>query len=474
MAFGTRTFEGGMEHSGSAASLSVSPGSAIPVDAEVLVNCTTLNADTTTGVTTRHLVTDSNGHTWEKVFERTVTDGVANDGSTTSLWRTKVTTQLETTDTITNTYQGGNLLTGRITVLEVLVGAGNTIDFETPAFTEFSDTAASRSAVLSGLTSRQYLFYGLLGARGADSTKTAIANYTEHVDESAGGGANPEISDHVATRVLTGTGDTWTSSALSIAITNGIQTLTGFYEVAAGGGAQSIDVVKASETETAKTVTVVSAITVTVTTANETETAKAVAVTSVISVSVGVATETETAKTVTADQGASPQTIAVGIATETETANTVAVVAGAVTVSVGVATETESAQTVTVIPGAVTVTVGVASETETAKVVQPVLQGGPQSIAVGTATELEAAQAITVLAVVSISVGRATETETAQGITAAPGAVLVAVGVATETETAGTVTVSQTALFFWRREPVAFSRTPVAFTRVGGEDMPPW
>lgn len=235
MAFSANTARGSNSSSVSHASLAVSPTAALTVGKVIFVSCVSDNLTTVEGPSTYHLVTDTDGHTWTRVFERTDTAGAAADGSTTSLWVTKVTTEIGTGDSITNTYQGGNNEAGLITIVEVTVGAGQTVNWQTPAHTHVDTLANDEiSAVLSGLTSREYLFFGLLGGEGNDQAKTPIANYTEHFDIRTGPSGLAEVSIHVATRILTGTGDTWTS--FSVSLDNIVQSLVAFYEVAEGGG----------------------------------------------------------------------------------------------------------------------------------------------------------------------------------------------------------------------------------------------
>lgn len=334
------------------------------------------------------------------------------------------------------------------------------------------------------------LGYAMLNSNSAITDGDAFTTLSTHNGSSPN---NSQLAQHSTSTFETtcdwsgATGQTWIGIALEIA-------------EAAPAAPQTIDVVKASETETAKTVSVASTISIAVAGANETETAPAVAATSTITISVGVASETETAHSVTVTAGA--VTISVGVANETESAQgisvqsavTVAVDAAAetetaqavtmqsaVTVTVATAVETETAQAITAVPGAVSIAVGTANEVETAHQVEPVVQGGPQSIAVVVAVETETAYGITVATAITVSVGAASETESAGTIVAVPGAVSIAVGVANETETAPAVTLGQTGGFFWERDPVGWTRAPIAhtkapvgFTRIGASDDPPW
>lgn len=231
MAFSAITARGSAVSTVTHASLAVSPSAALTVGKGIFVSCVSDNLTTVEGATTYHLVTDTDGHAWTRVFERTDTDGVAGDGSTTSLWKTIVTSEIGTGDSITNTYQGGSNDAGNIAIVEATIGAGVTISNETPNHTHANAVANTDiTATLSSLPSREYLFFGLLGAEGNDNAKTPIANYTEQFDIRSGSNSLTDVFMHVGTRILTGTGDTWTSSAVTA--TNAVQSLVAFYEVA--------------------------------------------------------------------------------------------------------------------------------------------------------------------------------------------------------------------------------------------------
>ncbi|QQS39286.1 glycosyltransferase [Candidatus Woesebacteria bacterium] len=210
--------------------IAVSPDAAITVGKIAIVSCVTDNTATSDGPSTDHSLSDTDGHTWNKVFEETDSAGAAADGSTTSLWWTKVTSEIGTGDSITLTL--GTARSDKIiAIVEATVGAGNTFVAIPSSAIDHSNSATSLSDVQSGLTNREYLFFGLFGAEGEDTAKTPIANYTEQHDRvsTTTGTAAVNVQMHVGTRILTGTGDTWTSSAVTF--TNGIQSLTAFYEV---------------------------------------------------------------------------------------------------------------------------------------------------------------------------------------------------------------------------------------------------
>lgn len=239
-AFSSPTARGSAVENSSDGSIAVSPTANITVGKILFVAAVTDNTATADGASTDHSsLADTDNHTWNKVFEETDSAGAAADGSTTSLWWTRVQTQIDTSDSITLTL-GTNRTDKIIALVEVTVAAGYTITASTDTPTH-SDSATSLSETRSSLTSREYLFFGLFGAEGEDTAKTPIANYSELHDlvSATAGNADTNVQMHIGTRILTGTGDTWTSSAVTF--TNGIQSLPVFFETASAAPTTTVN-----------------------------------------------------------------------------------------------------------------------------------------------------------------------------------------------------------------------------------------
>lgn len=241
------------------------------------------------------------------------------------------------------------------------------------------------------------------------------------------------------------------------------------------GGAQTIAIGQATETDTSQAITVIAPKTVAFGQSTETDTAQAITVVKPVSVSIGQATETELAQAVTAYK---PQTVAVGQVTEADSALAVTAYKP-ITLAFGQSTETDSAQTITptksifvsvgqvtetdeaqavtaykpqfVALGQVTeadsalavtpdkpqfVAIGQTTETDSAQVVSPIK---PTGTLIGQASESDSAQAITVVKPVFLSIGQATEADSAQAVTAYK-PIAVSIGQATETDTVGAIT----------------------------------
>ena len=212
----------------------------ITVTGDIAVNemliigyCSDNGNNTTTGNTNFHSVTDSKSHVWNKVFERTITQGSPNDGVTLSLWFTRITSPMViSVDTIT--CSTAESVTDAIAVsIKVAVASTNTLAFIT-GLTEFNGGGITTtfSHTLPSLTSREYLMIGWFGAEGATNVKTAGTNYTERYDlRSASTFNETNIHIHMQSRIATLTSDTVTSS--DAASWETIQSLTAFYEVPA-------------------------------------------------------------------------------------------------------------------------------------------------------------------------------------------------------------------------------------------------
>lgn len=239
MAFSAVTERGSNSTKVSGTTVAVSPSANLTVGKIVFAVLTANNVQTTDGASTDHSsITDTDGHTWTKVFERTNSAGIAADGVAGSLWWTLVTSQIGTGDSITGTV-GIALLARVIGVFEVTIGAGQTIQLVGSAFLE-DDTNTPAGLVISGLPSKEYLFLGLSSNETAQLTWTEDADYTnvfaaEGIGTTGSGDAT-NVSVNVAYRIATLTGDTFSVAGLTGA-TQHTLALLAFEEVSTGGAA---------------------------------------------------------------------------------------------------------------------------------------------------------------------------------------------------------------------------------------------
>lgn len=207
MAFSGITVRGSNVDTASDNSLAMNPSAALAVGKLVIVQCVTTNEQTTDGESTGHSLADSQNNTWVKIAEYTETAGANNDGTANSIWYSIITTQIETTDTITLTTSA-NEAEKIICAIEVTFdNATNTI-----AIAQVGVGQNAIQASVSSLTSREYLLIGAGGARGSDNAKTPDADYTERFDLRNRNNA-AAVTNHLVTRIATLTSDTCTSSA---------------------------------------------------------------------------------------------------------------------------------------------------------------------------------------------------------------------------------------------------------------------
>jgi hypothetical protein len=229
MAFSAVTSRGSAVSNASGTTITRSPTADITAGKICIVQVVSDNLATANGTSNNLTLSDTDSHTWTKVYENTDSDGAAADGSTTSLWWTKVTSTISTADVITCTFSSA-VVDKIISVFEVTIGSGNTVATILSTIVR-SDSATELSASLSSLTNREYLYVGSFGAEGEDTAKTAIAGYTELFDlvSSTTGVPAVNVQSHIGTKIETSTGTTWTSSAVTF--TNGTQAVVAFYEV---------------------------------------------------------------------------------------------------------------------------------------------------------------------------------------------------------------------------------------------------
>ncbi len=235
MAFSGITTRGSAVSNSSGTTLAVSPSANLAAGLLAIVCCASDNNQTSDGASTFHTVTDSKSNTWTKVCEYTETDGSVDDGATVSVWATKVTTQILTSDTITLTL-GAAKADKIISVMEVTMGSGKTF-----AIQQVGAGQNSLSASVASMPAREYLLIGAGASEGEDNSKTADGDYTERFDliTSTTGNLDVNIALHVQTRIATLTGDTVTSSAWTN--TNVIQTLSALYEIDEDVGGSDVE-----------------------------------------------------------------------------------------------------------------------------------------------------------------------------------------------------------------------------------------
>lgn len=381
------------------ATLAFSPTSAVPVNVlAVLVavwdNTDGTNADDTTFLT----VTDSKGNgpgsQWIRAGEAQYSPGgLAADGLIAGVYYSVITTQIETTDTITVTHSSALGVFKGLTLAAFNRDTAKGVAVAGKGYDRGSSTTAYTITV-SGLTNEPHLWVGENGMeRSPGDLNTADGDYTQFsqggtFNWGAGFGASAAIGGRGGYRIFTSTTETYDRTALSSA--DRCTVLVAFRENVA-----PVAVGQAVETDTARAL-VVSKVRL-VGQAIEVDSAQTVSAARVIPL--GRATETDTSLTITV-----LKSLAVGVASEVDSAGSVAV---SKALAVGQATESDQAQTVS--PQRAYAT-GQAQESDAAQAVS-----GAKSLLTERATEVDSATALT--ATKTLAIGPAVEADSAGDIT---------------------------------------------------------
>lgn len=230
MAISAPTARGTIGERVSDTSTAISPSAAITVGKIACLSVCTDNIQTTDGASTNHSVTDTDGHTWTKIFEHTESSGVAADGVTSSLWMTKVTAEIGTGDAVTLTLTGA-VLSKALVLFEFTVGAGNTFAVEGVNHTLNPSGAGTETVTLGSLTSREYLFCGSFAGENETLT-TEDSQYTNmgQARSSTSGVADTNVTLTAGVRILTGTTDTYNTAGAGPG--SNLTSLAAIYEVA--------------------------------------------------------------------------------------------------------------------------------------------------------------------------------------------------------------------------------------------------
>lgn len=243
MAFSGVTARGSSTEKVSDTSHSISPSATLTVGKIVFVEFVTDNIVTTSGASTNHTgVTDTDGHTWTKDFERTETEGAAGEGVTHSRWRTKVISEITTGNVITCNTSAA--VTAKLIALwEVTVGSGNNVQIG--GIVHGAGIAQNPPGIsLSGLSSIERMYVGAVAKEHTSLGWSEDADYTnlfaaEGVATS-GGTTLSNVAVNIGTRIATLTGDTFDPGDIASAAPNYTMSLVAYEEVAEGGTPKSL------------------------------------------------------------------------------------------------------------------------------------------------------------------------------------------------------------------------------------------
>jgi hypothetical protein len=207
------------EESVSDITLAFSPTAAVPVDKLAVIlavwdNVNGDNADDTAILS----VGDTKSNVWATAAECQYSAGVALDGVLVGVYFSQITTQIETTDTLTitsianGTAKGATLVTFNRDTTETVVVAGK--GYQRVA------ASAEYTAAVSGLTEEEHLWIGVNGMEAAqsnvnnsDSTFTLITQGAGAAfGTDAGGGAG--VGARAAYKIAVGTAETYDRATL--------------------------------------------------------------------------------------------------------------------------------------------------------------------------------------------------------------------------------------------------------------------
>lgn len=192
-------------------------GGAFAAGTVIMVFVATDNTATANGQTSEvSSVTDTKGNTYTKIIEFCNSQAAAGAGATVSVWYSKITIAVTTTDTYTANF--ANSVTAKaISVNYFTVSAGATISVVSSA--TLANNALDPGAMsITGLVSGEYLFVRAVALeRPSTGTWTVTTGYTAiNTGATTGGGAatNMEINGEI--RIFTGTGDTSDPTATAV------------------------------------------------------------------------------------------------------------------------------------------------------------------------------------------------------------------------------------------------------------------
>lgn len=168
------------------------------------------NVSTTDGETSEvSSVTDSGGNTWTKAKEYTNGEGAAAEGSTVSVWYSRLTTGISSGGTITANY-GSATVAKALSAWKFTVGASVSVVASVTGAADATSTAGSLS--LSGLTSKEYLFFRGSSREGAGTSDsfTATSGFTKisWAGNTGGASATNNIKVQGEFKIATSTGET--------------------------------------------------------------------------------------------------------------------------------------------------------------------------------------------------------------------------------------------------------------------------
>lgn len=207
-------------------------GATIPADSLVLVLVAKDNVQTADGQTSEVTsVTDTKGNTYSPVIEFCNGQGGAAAGATASLWCSRTTVQLTTSDTVTANLSSAVTAKG-VTAIGYTKGAGTTISF-TGTGTLANDGADPGSLASSGLSAgTEYLTFRGMALEAVNTIVTPTSGWTGFFPLGAatsGGSATTNMAAEAEYKIASGA--TSQTSDPTVAAVDSASVIASFYEV---------------------------------------------------------------------------------------------------------------------------------------------------------------------------------------------------------------------------------------------------
>ena len=193
-----------------------SPTSTLIVGQVIIIAVTCDNTgttDSTTETDTNEItgVSDNAASTtnvWTKLGEWLASDGSAADGGVGALFACKITTQVNTTDTVTASF--ANSTAGRtISINAFSVGSGNTFSM-LGAAGQSVDSGTAISVTVGSLANAEHLWVCIQAAEGISTANLTIdANFVQLHEFTTGGTTATNMTQQCSYRILTATTETF-------------------------------------------------------------------------------------------------------------------------------------------------------------------------------------------------------------------------------------------------------------------------
>lgn len=232
--------DGGVKSDGNGSagtSFSLAPTTTVAVGKILIAQIALDNNDTSDGATSLITsVTDVQGNTYTKLAEYTNGEGSAGAGVTVSLWFSRITTQLSSGNNVTFAFAAS--ITAKVAALNMFsVGASKTLSQSDTAVGNATDASNDfGSAAFSGLSSKERLYYRLLGKEANTTTSMTVSSGFSSAARERSHNDTNAIALYAEFRINTSTGETSNPTLAVSGDTAGVFVALEEADVGGGGG----------------------------------------------------------------------------------------------------------------------------------------------------------------------------------------------------------------------------------------------